>query len=131
MILFDADTSLRLSNFDDVSCHLRTCEIAHFACHGWADESDPSRSAIRLADWKEKPLNVRELMNMKIRNCQLIFLSACETAASKDLLLRDEGLHVAGTFNMAGVPHTVARMWKLLMRLLLRWCGCSTQSFLR
>ena len=29
------------------------------------------------------------------------------------MLLRDEGLHVAGAFNMAGVPHAVASMWKI------------------
>ena len=51
---------------------------------------------------------------MKLANCQLAFLSACETALNKDMLLRDEGSHVTGAFNMAGVPHAVASMWKIV-----------------
>ena len=102
-----------LPTFSDVTTSLPICELAHFACHGCADSDDPSKSAIRLADWVQKPLNVRTLLNMKLQRCHLVFLSACETAANKDLLLRDEGLHVAGAFNMAGVPHAVAGMWKI------------------
>lgn len=97
----------------EITSRLRTCEIAHFACHGVADHEDPSKSAIRLADWTDRPLNVRALMKMEIAHCRLVFLSACETAANKDLLLRDEGMHVAGGFNMAGVPHTISGMWKI------------------
>ena len=110
----DLPTQVLLSpGLNEVISALGTCQLAHFACHGCADSHDPSKSALRLADWMDRPLNVRTLLNLKPANCQLAFLSACETAASKDLLLRDEGLHVAGAFNMAGVPHTVAGMWKV------------------
>ena len=107
-------TSDHLSpSFKAILPSLRTCELVHFACHGLADAEDPSKSALRLADWQEQPLNVRALMKLPFENCQLAFLTACETAANKDVLLREEGLHVAGAFNMAGVPHVVAGMWKV------------------
>ena len=110
----DTPTQTLLSRgFNEVTSALRTCRMAHFACHGCADGDDPSKSALRLADWVDKPLNVRALLKMKLANCQLAFLSACETATNKDVRLRDEGLHVTSAFSMAGVPHTVAGMWKI------------------
>ena len=102
-----------LPTTSDVKSALASCELAHFACHGVAESEDPSRSALRFADWKTKPFNVRMLLQMKLERCHLVVLSACETAANKDILLRDEGLHIAGAFNMAGVPHAVAGMWKI------------------
>ena len=105
--------SLLSPSFSDVASLLPTCQLAHFACHGYADQNDPSKSALRFKDWVDKPFNVRSLLTMKLAKCRLAFLSACQTAVNKDLLLRDEGLHVAGAFNMAGVPHTVAGMWKI------------------
>ena len=51
---------------------------------------------------------------MKLANCQLAFLSACETALNKNMLLRDKGLHVTGAFNITGVPHAVASIWKIM-----------------
>ena len=96
-----------------VQSALAECEIAHFACHGCADPDDPSKSALRFADWQKTPFNVRTLLNMKLERCQLVVLSACETAANKDVRLQDQGLHIAGAFNMAGVPHAVAGMWKI------------------
>jgi CHAT domain len=82
-----------------------------FACHSVAESQDPSKSALLLMDWKQKPLNVRALLRMTLQNCNLAFLSACESALNKDLGLRDEGIHIAGAFHMAGVLHTVATMW--------------------
>lgn len=51
---------------------------------------------------------------MDIDLCQLIFLSGCEMAVNKDILLKEEGLHIAGALQMAGVPNTVATWWKIL-----------------
>ena len=118
MSLMDEDISAQvllspLPTSSDVKSALSRCEMAHFACHGCADREDPSKSALRFADWKKNPFNVRTMLNMKLERCQLVVLSACETAANKDILLRDEGLHIAGAFNMAGVPHAVAGMWKI------------------
>lgn len=92
---------------------LRKCTIAHLACHGEADPSDPLRSKILLQDWGPKPLRVGFIMRMRMENCQLAYLSACETAVSKDEQLAEEGLHICGAFQMAGVPNTVATWWEI------------------
>ena len=92
----------------DVVTNLRKCTIAHLACHGEADPSDPLRSKILLHDWGPKPLRVGFIMRMDMENCQLAYLSACETAVNKDEKLAEEGLHISGAFQMAGVPNTVA-----------------------
>ncbi|KAL6717762.1 hypothetical protein ACLMJK_003847 [Lecanora helva] len=93
--------------------HLRTCTIAHLACHGVADSKDPLRSTLLLQDWGPKPLRVGWLMRMEMTNCQLAYLSACQTAVNSDEKLAEEGLHLSGAFQMAGVPCTVATVWEI------------------
>ncbi|KAF1831603.1 hypothetical protein BDW02DRAFT_504857 [Decorospora gaudefroyi] len=93
---------------------LHSCTIAHFACHGIADENDPLKSKLILCDWIERPLRVGLLMRMDLERCQLVNLSACDMAVNRDLLLREEGLHVAGAFQLAGVPNTIATMWPII-----------------
>ena len=97
----------------DIVTNLRKCTIAHLACHGEADPSDPLRSKILLQDWGPKPLRVGFIMRMDMENCQLAYLSACETAVNKDEKLAEEGLHISGAFQMAGVPNTVATWWEI------------------
>ncbi|KAJ5980537.1 hypothetical protein N7481_007835 [Penicillium waksmanii] len=89
--------------------------ILHFACHSRADEDDPSRSAIMLQDWQKKPspFSVRTLLNLDLKSCELVYLSACESGVSKDVLLRDEGIHIAGGFHIAGVSHVISTLWKV------------------
>ncbi|KFY68447.1 hypothetical protein V496_01069 [Pseudogymnoascus sp. VKM F-4515 (FW-2607)] len=100
-------------NRDDVLPCLASCEVAHFACHGIVDDHDPSLSRLLLKDWKQRPLNVRALLRTKRLSCKLVFLSACESAVSKDRELREEGIHLSGGFQVAGVPHVVATLWKV------------------
>jgi tetratricopeptide (TPR) repeat protein len=89
--------------------------ILHFACHARADGDDPSRSAIMLQDWQKKPspFSVRTLLNLDLKSCELVYLSACESGVNKDVLLRDEGIHVAGGFHIAGVSHVISTLWKV------------------
>lgn len=97
----------------DIVTSLRKCTIAHLACHGEANLSDPLRSKILLHDWGPKPLRVGFIMRMDMENCQLAYLSACETAVNKDEKFAEEGLHISGAFQMAGVPNTVATWWEI------------------
>ena len=92
----------------DIVTNLRRCTIAHLACHGEAHPSDPLQSRILLEDWGRKSLLVSQLMKMDMENCQLAYLSACETEVNRDEKLAEEGLHISGAFQMAGVPNTVA-----------------------
>ncbi|KAJ5556345.1 hypothetical protein N7494_000260 [Penicillium frequentans] len=89
--------------------------ILHFACHARADDKDPSRSAIMLQDNQTKPppLSVRTILNLDLKSCELVYLSACESGASKVLSLRDEGIHIAGAFHIAGVSHVISTLWKV------------------
>ncbi len=95
--------------------------IAHFACHGHLDAKDPSKSALLLQDClandgrlkTSQPFRVWNILKTSMEKCALVYLSACDSGSSRDLLLRDEGLHVAGAFHMAGVPHVVSTLWKV------------------
>ncbi|KAJ5308699.1 hypothetical protein N7508_004078 [Penicillium antarcticum] len=97
-------------NRDVALRHLGRADFAHFACHGVCDGDDPARSALRLMDWTAKPLDVGCLLQQENLGCQLVYLSACESASNKSKF-RDEGLHLAGGFQMAGVPHSIASLW--------------------
>jgi CHAT domain-containing protein len=107
------------SSQDIVEC-LKSSSIAHFACHGLIDIKDPSKSALLLQDCAvndelrdTQPFCVWIILKMQMEKCRLVYLSACDSGANRDLLLRDEGLHVAGAFHMAGVPHAVSTLWKV------------------
>lgn len=97
---------------DTVLHLLRGADFAHFACHGVCDKEDPARSILRLADWMTKPLNVESILQAGVLGCQLVYLSACETGSNKSQF-KDEGLHPAGGFQMAGVPHVIASLWRV------------------
>ncbi|KAK0390650.1 hypothetical protein NLU13_0154 [Sarocladium strictum] len=91
----------------------READLVHFACHGVSSDDDPAESMLRLADWKTRPLSVGELLRAGDWRCQLIYLSACETALNKLRPLEDEGLHLAGGFLMAGAVNVVAGLWRI------------------
>jgi CHAT domain-containing protein len=101
------------STLSDVRRKLKECGMVHFACHAFADRGDLSKSMLQLEDWKSNPLNVRALIQPKLKACFLAYISACETAMSKNLFLLEEGIHIAGGFHMAGVPHTISALWPI------------------
>jgi tetratricopeptide (TPR) repeat protein len=106
-------TSLESPKRKDVLSLLATSSMAHFACHGTANLNDPSLSQLKLQDWKTAPLDVRALLRNSLKTLQFVYLSACETAAIKALELREECIHLSAAFQMAGVPYTVATLWKI------------------
>jgi CHAT domain-containing protein len=106
-------TQLPEPHYKTVLEHLQVSTIAHFACHAVVDTEDPSKSHLRLRDWGTSPLEVATLMNLDLSDCQLVYLSACETAVNKNSKLREEGLHISGGFQMAGVPNTIATWWEI------------------
>ncbi|OCK73785.1 hypothetical protein K432DRAFT_387197 [Lepidopterella palustris CBS 459.81] len=92
---------------------LRTCTIAHFACHGVAAEHDPLESRLYLQDWKKHPFTVGYIMANDLETCQLVNISACEVAVNNNAALREEGLHISGGMQMAGIPNTIATWWSV------------------
>ncbi|KAF7336535.1 hypothetical protein MSAN_02285600 [Mycena sanguinolenta] len=90
--------------------------VAHFACHGIQDGSEPLNSGLMLADGR---LKVSEIMKMddgdkasRKRGMSLAFLSACETAKG-DRATPDEAMHLAASLMFAGFNSVVGTMWKM------------------
>jgi len=92
---------------------IKEADLVHFACHGISGESDPIKSMLRLTDWRSQPLSIGELLKIDDLSCQLVYLSACETALNKLRPFEDEGLHLAGGFQMAGAVNVVASLWRI------------------
>ncbi|KAF4445797.1 TPR domain-containing protein [Fusarium austroafricanum] len=107
---------LSLPSKRDVLEALKTCNIAHFACHGVSNPIDPSKGALLLAD-AIKPgtpdrLTIHDLLDIQRNNSQIAYLSACSTAENAAESLLDETVHLASTFQLVGFPHVIGTMWE-------------------
>ncbi|KAH7114709.1 CHAT domain-containing protein [Dactylonectria estremocensis] len=103
---------------DQVLEVLKTCRIAHFACHGTSDISDPSNSGLILQKsagpseaLEQDRLTVQRVSDLRLRYAQIAYLSACSTAENKAARLSDEVIHVVSGFQVAGFPHVVGCLW--------------------
>ena len=93
--------------------YLPGCSIAHFACHGVSDPSDPSRSRLLLHDHDTAPLTVASLAPVRHDQLQLVYLSACRTAFAPAEKLLDEAIHLTSAFQLAGSPHVIGTLWEI------------------
>lgn len=82
------------------------CQWVHFACHGVQDGLD---SRFMLHD---APLSLERIMKRTMRNAELAFLSACQTA-SVDAQVPDEAIHFAGGLLFTGFRSVVATLWSI------------------
>ncbi|KAF8580066.1 hypothetical protein K439DRAFT_1637303, partial [Ramaria rubella] len=64
---------------------------AHFACHGRPDVDKPFHSSFELHD--NQRLTLLELIQARVPNAELAFLSACHSAAG-DKRTPDESIHL-------------------------------------
>ncbi|XVV00389.1 CHAT domain-containing protein [Actinosynnema sp. CA-248983] len=87
--------------------------IAHFACHGTHDTTDPAASTLLLHDHAESPLTVAHLAPIDLHRAQLAYLSACNTALNKADRFLNEAIHLAAAFHLAGFPHVVGTLWSV------------------
>jgi CHAT domain-containing protein len=76
---------------------------------------DPARSLLLLDDWQDHPLTVGDLrdLNMHENAPFLGFLSACSTSANERIDLIDEGIHIAGSLQLAGFRHVIGTLWEV------------------
>lgn len=81
----------------------------HFSCHGSQHFSDPTASALWLADG---PLHVAELIHNDAGSRELAFLSACQTATG-GLRAVDEAIHLAAAVQMLGYRNVIATLWSI------------------
>ena len=92
---------------------LPSCPIAHFACHGFSDPADPSKSMLLLRDNERHPLTVASLAPVDLGQAELAYLSACDTALTSTGELIDEAIHLTTAFQLAGFPHVIGTLWKV------------------
>jgi tetratricopeptide (TPR) repeat protein len=97
---------------------LQKCNVAHFACHGVSDPSDPSRSGLILQkagngteELQQDILSVQTVSQTSLSQAEIAYLSACSTAQNKVTRLSDEVLHVVSGFQVAGFRHVVGCLW--------------------
>jgi CHAT domain-containing protein len=96
---------------------LASCPIAHFACHGVSDTTDPSQSRLLLHDHATDPFTVSSLATVALDDAQLAYLSACHTAFAGSVDLIDEAIHLASAFQLAGFPQVIGTLWGIDDRL--------------
>jgi CHAT domain-containing protein len=92
---------------DTVSSAIQAANIIHLACHGIQDTKDAIRSGFCLADGR---LTIEHLMDMRVPNSFLAFLSACETAKG-DAAQPDQAMHLAAAMLFCGFKGVIATMW--------------------
>ena len=125
---------------------LRESSVAHFACHGLSDSTDPSNSRLFLADDSDglpEYLTVRDLSEISLSEAQIVYISACSTAENSSRHLLDENIHIASAFLLVGFPHVVGTMWEAfdfcandvsqtfyrqLVQMKGEWSGCESHD---
>ena len=94
---------------DDVLAALPDHQVAHLACHGHADWTDPASSRLILRDDDVSPLTVADVSALQLTG-GLAYLSACDTTVTSPDLA-DEAVHITGAFHLAGYPHVIGTLW--------------------
>jgi CHAT domain-containing protein len=89
-------------------------DVVHVACHGLFNYEYPILSSLALTPDAENDgfLQVHELYNLNLLRTSLVVLSACETGLSQ-IKKNDDMIGFIRGFFYAGVPSTVASLWKV------------------
>jgi CHAT domain-containing protein len=77
------------------------------------DLAVPSHSRLPLHDHERDALTVASLASLDLDHAHLAYLSACSTALSRNERLRDEAIHVASGFQLAGFSHVIGTQWAI------------------
>jgi len=94
---------------DLVNQEMETRRWVHLACHASQDTDRPLKSGFALHDGR---LELSEIMKRNIPQCELAYLSACQTSAG-DEKLSEEAVHLAAGMLAAGYQGVVATMWSI------------------
>ncbi|KAK6537344.1 hypothetical protein TWF694_011536 [Orbilia ellipsospora] len=120
-VLNDLCQSLKLvsvvprSTRDDILKAMRDCKVFHFAGHGLADASDPSKSGLLLKEGVRNLLSVTDLQRNQLQSNPpfLAYLSACSTGAAEAEELLDEGINLVSACQLAGFRHVIGTLWEV------------------
>jgi hypothetical protein len=94
----------------DVNLALRQSPpLAHFACHGYQDVTDPSAGYLSLHDG---PLGITEIAGLRLDGAEFAYLSACHTFTG-GIQLSDEAITLATAFRLAGYRHVIGTLWNI------------------
>jgi CHAT domain-containing protein len=90
--------------------HLKSSDnhCYHFSCHGGFNPDNPLESALFLAN--KEPLTLGEIFELRLNQCRLVTLAACETGVI-DLNISDEYIGLPSGFLFAGSPSVVSSLW--------------------
>jgi len=99
----------KLRNRNDMQSVLQDCECLHFNCHGTFNITRPMESGLLLAH--KQMLLLRDVFSLRLPNCKLVTLSACETGLIDIDNESDECLGLPSAFLFAGAAHTVGSLW--------------------
>ncbi|NEQ63618.1 MAG: CHAT domain-containing protein, partial [Moorea sp. SIO4A1] len=105
-----------------VNQNLTTAHCCHFSCHGYFNPESPVESALLLAEVKTKQivqdkttedgfLTLGEIFGLKLEQCRLVTLSACETGLIDFQNSSDEYIGLPSAFLVAGSPAVVCSLW--------------------
>jgi len=101
----------KLGNRTDMHSILQACECLHFNCHGKFNITRPMESGLKLAH--NQMLLLRDVFSLRLPNCKLVTLSACETGLIDIDNESDECLGLPSAFLFAGAAHTVGSLWSV------------------
>ncbi|WP_293102665.1 CHAT domain-containing protein [Moorena sp. SIO3I6] len=114
---------------------LNSYHCLHFSCHGYFNYQEPRKSALILANAHqptsaepnserylrvededydlEKCLTIDDVFELKLEQCRLVTLSACETGLIDYTNISDEYIGLPSGFLVAGSPAVVSSLWKV------------------
>lgn len=95
------------TSVEAVASCLPNPSIVHFACHGKQNPSNPLDGGFIIED---KLLTISRVMEEKMPNRSLAFLSACETATG-DRNVPDEAMSLGASLLFSGFRRVVTTMW--------------------
>jgi CHAT domain-containing protein len=99
------------ANRDRVVHGLQQHSWAHFSCHGHlGDKSQPFDASFELCDGHS--LTLLDLIQAKLPNAELAFLSACHSAEG-DSATPDETIHLAAALQFCGFRSVVGTLWAM------------------
>jgi tetratricopeptide (TPR) repeat protein len=99
------------ANHNKVLCGLQQHSWAHFACHGHlGDITQPFCASFKLHGGSS--LTLLELIQAKLPNAELAFLSACHSAEGGSIT-PDEPIHLAAALQFCGFRSVVGTLWEM------------------
>ncbi|MGE5658158.1 MAG: CHAT domain-containing protein, partial [Actinomycetota bacterium] len=122
------------TGFNQAITELKETSFAHFSCHGYFNFTNPRISGLILADAKlpetaatekgipvirsrrgafnaDECLTLPEIFNLRLRNCRLVALSACETGMTDITTSSDEYISILAGFFFAGARNVLGTLW--------------------